>query len=153
MNNNDPFVAPELQQDPQADPFVSPDLQTPSDLTNANNIQGQSGWCQKFVDDAIGTPPQDRVGSADEAWQKYQATGQAVQGTQGIQPGDLLYFSNNHVGIYSGKDKFISATEQDPQHPVKNQSIQAWNDITGDVPLGYVKNPKSLPNIGGINVQ
>ena len=129
------------------------DKLTPSDLINANIIQGKSGWCQKFVDDAIGTPPQNRLPSADAAWQNYQATGQATQGTQGIQPGDLLYFSNNHVGIYSGGDKFISATEQDPKQPVKNQSIGAWHDITGDVPLGYVRNPSNLPQIGGQSVQ
>ena len=123
----------------------------PQDLANASTIPAQSGWCQKFVDDAIGTPQQNRQPSADAAWANYQATGQAVQGTQGIQPGDLLYFSNNHVGIYSGGDKFVSATEEDQKSPVKNQSIKAWYDLTGDVPLGYVKNPSNLPQIGGAN--
>lgn len=123
---------------------------TPQDLLNADTTQAQSGWCQKFVDDAIGTPDQNRQPSADAAWQNYQSTGQAVQGTQGIQPGDIVYFSNNHVGIFSGKDKFISATEENPSKPVQTHTFQAWNDITGDTPLGYVKNPQSLPQIGGL---
>lgn len=153
---NDKNLGASTQPSQGSDPystFINQDIPNTSDITNANSIPAQSGWCQKFVDDAIGTPQQDRLPSADAAWQNYQATGQAVQGTKGIQPGDILYFSNNHVGIYSGGDKFVSATEQDPQNPVKTQSIKAWNDITGDVPLGYVKNPSNLPSIGmgGIN--
>jgi len=133
---------------------------SPSDLTGATlkqkdpNSQKYNGYCQGFVDDVIGTPQQSRQPSASSAWNNYSQTGQAVQGTQGIQPGDLIYFNdpndpNGHVGIYSGGDKFISATEVDPKHPVQNQSIGAWQDKTGQTILGYVKNPSSLPAIGG----
>jgi hypothetical protein len=134
--------------------------ENPTDLTNATksatapDVSKYNGYCQQFVDDAIGTPDQNRQPSADAAWQNYQSTGQAVQGLQGIQPGDIVYFNNNHVGIFAGKDKFISATEEDSSKPVQTHTFQAWSDLTGDAPLGYVKNPQSLPNIqGGQNVQ
>jgi hypothetical protein len=149
----DSSSSPLASQISQIDQSFSPvDASTPQDLVNANTTDAQSGWCQKFVDDAIGTPDQNRQPSADDAWNNYQSTGQATQGLQGIQPGDIVYFDNNHVGIFAGKDKFISATEEDPTKPVQTHTFQAWNDITGDIPLGYVKNPQSLPPIGGSNV-
>ena len=142
------------------------DFSQPTDVTDAVstgqdlNAPNYSGLCQGFVDDVLKTPPDVRAShtSASAAWDNYQQTGQAVQGTQGIQPGDILYFQdpNNaagHVGFYSGGDKFVSATEQDPKQVVKNQSVSAWNDLTGDTVLGYVKNPSNLPQIGGQVVQ
>lgn len=136
----------------------------PTDVTNANIVGEKpesakyNGYCQQFVDDVIGTPPQSRAPSASAAWSNYLQQGQGVQGVNGIQPGDLVYFQDpndpdGHVGIYSGGDKFISATQVDPKKPVQNQSFKAWNDLTGDQILGYVKNPQSLPAIGGPNEQ
>ena len=136
-SGNDPYSA-----------FISSHA-NPSDVTQATNEASDpnstqySGMCQQFVDDIIGTPPENRAPSASQAWQNYQTNGQAVQGTSGIKPGDLIYFqdpknSDGHVGFYTGGDNFVSATQQDPNHPVQTQSISAWQDLTGDSILGYV---------------
>ncbi len=166
----DPFIAPELQSTSEApiestqvdspDPFISQDLQTPPDISLASQVGEQpssskyNGYCQQFVDDVLQTPPGNRQPSASASWQNYSQQGVAKPGIKGIQPGDLIYFNdsndpNGHVGLYSGGGKFISATQVDPNKPVQNQSIAAWQDLTGQQILGYVKNPENLPNIGG----
>lgn len=134
--------------------------QIPSDVSEATNLGEQStsskynGYCQQFVDDVLQTPAQNRMPTADAAWNNYSQQGLAHSGTDGIQSGDLIYFQDpndpaGHVGLYSGNGKFISATQVDPQNPVQNQSIAAWQDLTGQKVLGYVKNPENLPQIGG----
>ena len=133
---------------------------SPSDISEATNLGEQptaskyNGYCQQFVDDVLQTPPQNRQATASDAWNNYAQQGLAHSGTEGMQPGDLIYFEDpndpaGHVGLYSGNDKFISATQVDPQKPVQNQSIAGWQDLTGDKVLGYVKNPENLPSIGG----
>lgn len=141
-------------------PFTQQFGVTPSDVNNANitaskpDVSKYNGYCQQFVDDVIGTPPQNRAPSASAAWNNYSQTGQGIQGTKGMQPGDIIYFNdpndpNGHVGIFSGGDKFISATQENPNKPVQNHTIKGWTDLTGDSILGYVKNPSNLPAIGG----
>lgn len=164
----DPFIAPELQspettQDAGSDPFVDPTLQSapvPQDVNQAAQLGKDprsvkyNGMCLQFVDDVLNTPPQNRAPSASASWNNYLNQGQAVQGTAGLQAGDIIYFDDpndpdGHVGFYSGKGNFISATEENPEKPVQNHSLKGWMDLTGQKLLGYVKNPENLPQIGG----
>ena len=64
-------------------------------------VKDYIGWCQSFVEKMGGTTS---GASAIQAWQNAQ---NKVTGTQGMQPGDLVYFSPNqgngqdgHTGIY-----------------------------------------------------
>ncbi|MCK9371058.1 C40 family peptidase [Candidatus Dojkabacteria bacterium] len=93
------------------------------------------GYCQQFVKEMGGTT---RGASAIQAWNNAQ---NKVQGTQGIQPGDLVYFSPNstnqgfgHTGVYEGDNKYISATNSG----VLRNDLNAWQTATGQKLLGYV---------------
>ncbi len=143
-----------------SDPYSALDQisQTPADVSEATALGNQPSsskynrMCQQFVDDVLQTPPQNRQASASDAWNNYVQQGLAHSGTEGMQQGDLLYFQDpndpsGHVGLVSSNGKFISATEVNPQKPVQNQSIAAWQDLTGQKILGFVKNPENLPSI------
>lgn len=93
------------------------------------------GYCQRFVRQMGGTT---QGASAIQAWNNAQ---NKVQGTQGIQAGDLVYFSPNatnegfgHTGIYSGDNRYISATNSG----VLENDINNWQTATGQKLLGYV---------------
>src|ERR1035437_8093444 len=93
------------------------------------------GWCQAFVRSVGGTT------SGASAYQAWQNAGNKVTGTQGMQPGDLVYFSPNqgnnndgHTGVYAGNNQFISATDSG----ILNEDLQNWQTATGQQLLGYV---------------
>lgn len=93
------------------------------------------GYCQQFVRELGGTT---RGASAIQAW---NSAPNKVVGTQGIQPGDLVYFSPNstnqgfgHTGVYEGNNKYISATNSG----VLRNDLNAWQTATGQKLLGYV---------------
>jgi hypothetical protein len=136
-------ASPSMSQASDPNPLLDSSVATATNMANDPTSSKYNGFCQQFVDDIIGTPAQNRQPSASSAWSNYAQTGKAVQGTQGIKPGDIIYFNdpndpNGHVGFYTGGDSFISATQQDPQHPVKTQSLKGWQDLTGDSVLGFV---------------
>src|ERR1035437_6573514 len=84
----------------------------PAVLALAQKMLGQKdyiGWCQAFVRSVGGNT------SGASAYQAWQNAGNKVTGTQGMQPGDLVYFSPNqgnnndgHTGIYAGNNQFIT---------------------------------------------
>lgn len=100
--------------------------------------QDYRNYCEAFVEQIT----QGKTGmypSAISAWVNQQKT--AVQGLQGIQPGDTVYFSANksnggygHTGIYIGNNQFISAT----YNGVKTEDLTKWQQSTGQQLLGYV---------------
>lgn len=113
-----------------AQPLV---LQLASKLLGAREY---IGYCQAFVERMSGN--QQRFPSAIQAWNNAL---NKVQGTQGIQPGDLVYFSPNqsnrgygHTGIYSGDNQMISAT----YGGVKKNNLEDWLKSTGQKLLGYL---------------
>jgi hypothetical protein len=111
----------------------------PRDLEIARRYLGTSkfiGYCQSFVRQVTGG--RTSGASAIQAWNN---TSQKVQGIQGIQPGDLVYFSPHvsnrgygHTGVYSGNGQFISATDSG----IKQMGILDWIKSTGQKLLGYV---------------
>lgn len=115
----------------------------PQDLALAKSQLGKKeyiGYCQEFVEKASG---QGVMGSsASQAWQNQQD--KAVQGLEGVEPGDQIYFSNpnnpdGHVGIVSNIDQtgtpsFISATN----NGIEENSLPEWEQMTGQTPLGYI---------------
>jgi len=93
------------------------------------------GYCQRFVQKMGGTTS---GGSAIQAWQNAQ---NKVQGTQGIQLGDLVYLSANqsnkgfgHAGVYAGNNQFVSATDKG----ITQNDLNKWSQSTGQKILGYV---------------
>lgn len=120
--------------------------QTPDDINNAQSYvgnQGYNGYCQTFVEQMTGSGW--RGSSAIDAWNRYNQQGQAVEGTRGVKPGDVLYFSPNssnenygHTGIYLGGNKFVSATD----NGVENYDLNDWRNLTGQDILGYVGGKK-----------
>ena len=113
-----------------AQPLV---LQLASKLLGKNEYLG---YCQAFVERMTGN--QQRSPTAISAWDNAQ---NKVQGTQGMQPGDLVYFSPNasnqnygHTGIISGNNEMISATNSG----VKKSNIIDWLKQTGQNLLGYI---------------
>lgn len=93
------------------------------------------GYCQAFVRQMGGTT---QGASAIQAWNNAQ---NKVQGTQGMQPGDLVYFSPNqsnqgygHTGIYSGDNRYVSATNSG----ILENDLNNWQTATGQKLLGYV---------------
>jgi hypothetical protein len=97
-----------------------------------------NNYCEAFVEQAAlghtGVYP-----SAIQAWIAQQKS--AVQGTQGLQPGDQVFFSADktnggygHTGIYIGNNQFISAT----YNGVKTEDLSKWQASTGQKLLGYV---------------
>lgn len=100
--------------------------------------QDYRNYCEAFVEQAT----QGHTGvypSAIQAWMAQRNN--AVQGIQGIQPGDTIYFgadSSNggygHTGVYIGNGQFISAT----YNGVKQTDLTSWLKSTGQQLLGYV---------------
>jgi hypothetical protein len=91
-----------------------------------------NNFCEAFVEQAI------------QAWIAQQKN--SVQGTQGIQPGDTVYFAADksnggygHTGIYIGNNQFISAT----YNGVKTANLSQWQQSTGQKLLGYVPSGQS----------
>lgn len=116
----------------------------PDDVSSALNDTGDqnyNGWCQAFVEQVGGVRPPTPSASAIEAWNSFSQHGKAVPGTQGLRPGDLIYFSPNtsnnndgHVGIYQGNNKMVSATD----NGVKASDLSQWQQETGQQILGHV---------------
>lgn len=113
---------------------------SPKDLEIARQYMGQSkfiGYCQSFVRQVTGGRTQGA--SAIEAWNNAK---QKVAGSvQGMQPGDLVYFSPNasnsgygHTGIYAGQGQFVSATDKG----IRQSGLSEWMQATGQKLLGYV---------------
>ena len=113
---------------------------SPKDLEIARQYMGQQkfiGYCQSFVRQVTGGRTQGA--SAIEAWNNAK---QKVQGSvQGMQPGDLVYFSPNasnsgygHTGIYAGQGQFVSATDKG----IRQSGLSEWMQATGQKLLGYV---------------
>lgn len=100
--------------------------------------QDYRNYCEAFVEQVT----QGKTGlypSAIQAWVNQQQN--AIHGTQGIQPGDTIYFSANksnggygHTGVYVGNGQFISAT----YNGVKTEDLGKWQASTGQQLLGYV---------------
>jgi hypothetical protein len=121
----------------------------PRDLELARQYMGVKkfiGYCQAFVNRVSGGKTSGA--SAIEAWNKAPTR---IQGTQGIQPGDLVYFSPNasnrgygHTGIYEGNGKFISATNSG----IRSSDLMGWLKSTGQKLLGYVPGDRTL-GLGG----
>ena len=91
--------------------------------------------CLQFVDDALGLPNTNRSPTAISAWQS--PTNQKVQGLQGVQPGDPVFFGptntvpEGHTGLYSDNGKFISGQ-------FGEQDINQWSQNEGQPVLGYM---------------
>ena len=110
-------------------------LQTASQYLGTNDF---NNYCEAFVEQVT----QGKTGiypSAIQAWISQQKN--AVPGTNGIQPGDTIYFSPNqsnngygHTGIYIGNGQFISAT----YNGVKTANLSSWQQSTGQQILGYI---------------
>lgn len=112
---------------------------SPRDLEIARQYMGSKnyiGYCQKFVGQITGG--RTSGASAIQAWNRAP---QKVPGIQGLQEGDLVYFSPNasnkgygHTGIYAGNGQFISATNTG----IKQTNLLDWMKSTGQKFLGYV---------------
>lgn len=123
---------------------------SPRDLEIARQYMGSKnfiGYCQRFVRQVTGG--KTTGASAIEAWNKAP---QKIQGAQGLQKGDLVYFSPNssnrnygHTGIYEGNGQFISATDSG----VKSSGLLDWIKSTGQKLLGYVPNSQRAMGLGG----
>jgi hypothetical protein len=122
----------------------------PKSLEIARQYLGTSkfiGYCQRFVRQVTGGRT---IGaSAIEAWNKAP---QKIQGVQGIQPGDPVYFSPNssnrgygHTGIYAGNGQFVSATDRG----IRQANLGEWIKATGQKLLGYVPGANRALGLGG----
>lgn len=123
----------------------------PKDLEIARQYLGSSkfiGYCQSFVRQVTGGRTQGA--SAIQAWNNAP---QKVQGSiNGMQPGDLVYFSPNasnrgygHTGIYAGQGQFVSATDKG----IRQAPIMDWVRATGQKLLGYVPHSDRALEFGG----
>lgn len=111
----------------------------PRSLEIAKKYLGTSkfiGYCQAFVRQVTGG--RTSGASAIQAWNNAP---QKIQGIQGMQPGDLVYFSPNssnkgfgHTGIYAGNGQFVSATDKG----IRSAGLGEWMNYTGQRLLGYV---------------
>lgn len=120
--------------------------QAPSDVQSAQGDTGDqtyNNYCEKFVEQAVygkaGMFP-----TAADAINSYSQQGQAFAGTKGIQPGDMVYFApdqsnsyEGHAGIYTGNNKFVSATD----NGVEEYDLNKWQKDTGQQLVGYVPPP------------
>ena len=124
---------------------------SPKDLEIARQYMGQSnfiGYCQSFVRQVTGGRTQGA--SAIDAWNNAQ---NKVQGSvQGMQPGDLVYFTPNasnsgygHTGIYAGNGQFVSDTDKG----IRQAGLSDWIKATGQKLLGYVPNGERTSGGGG----
>ena len=124
----------------------------PRDLEIARQFMGNknyTGYCQAFVRQVTGGVTQGA--SAIEAWNNAPTR---ISGTNGLQPGDLVYFSPNasnkgfgHTGIYAGNDQFISATDKG----IRSAGIGEWLKATGQKLLGYVPGSERALGLGDSN--
>ncbi len=114
----------------------------PSNVQTAMNDVGDqsyNGYCQAFVEQTT-YGHQKMFPTAIDAWNSYNQNKQAVQGTQGIKPGDIVYFTPTpkvpagHTGIYQGDNKFVSATDTG----VASNDLNSWQQGTGQQILGYI---------------
>lgn len=122
-----------------------------SSLQRASQYIGSQAFddlCQEFVEQAA-YGSTGHYASAIDAWNKQQQN--AVSGTNGIQPGDLVYFapdqSNNyygHAGIYTGNNQFVSATNNGVQY----NDLNSWQKGTGQRLLGYIPQGQSAGALG-----
>lgn len=122
----------------------------PRDLEIARQYLGTSkfiGYCQSFVRQVTGG--KTTGASAIQAWNNAPTK---IQGTQGLQAGDLVYFSPNasnrgygHTGIYEGNGNFISATN----NGIKSTGLTDWMKSTGQKLLGYVPAVERALGLGG----
>lgn len=122
-----------------------------NDILNAYNYLGSQAYddyCQAFVEQAL-YGHQGVYPSAIAAWNQQQD--KAVQGTQGMSPGDTVYFSpnqgnggNGHTGIYMGNNEFISATD----NGVQTNDLNNWQKMTGQQLLGYVPQGQNAQGLG-----
>lgn len=88
-------------------------------------------YCQLFARTASGQESQGP--SAIAAWNNQKDKG--LPGIVGAQPGNLVYFNGGqygHAGVYSGDNKFISATPWG----VQENNINDWEQKTGQQLLG-----------------
>lgn len=103
-------------------------------VKNASQYLGQpldQGDCQAFVEQMT----KGRTGiypTAIDAWNSQNK--QAIRGLEGIRPGDAIYFTPNHTGIYAGNNQFISATD----NGVEINNVNDWSQKTGQGILGYI---------------
>lgn len=101
--------------------------------------QTYNNYCQAFVEQTT-YGHQGIYDTANDAWNDNLQSGKAVQGTKGLKPGDLLYFTPTqdepagHVGIYENGNNFVSATS----NGVKSMDINEWQKETGQQLQGYV---------------
>jgi len=111
----------------------------PLTLALAQQLLGKKdyiGYCEQFVENMAGITQKQPTAIA--AWNNAQ---NRVQGSQGLQPGDLVYFSANdtnnkmgHTGIYAGNNQFISATN----NGIHQDDLNNWQTATGQKLLGYI---------------
>jgi hypothetical protein len=88
-------------------------------------------YCQLFARTAAGT--ESKGGSAIEAWNNQKSQGFPM--LENAKPGNLVYFNGGqygHAGVYSGDNKFISATPWG----VEENDINDWQKRTGQQLLG-----------------
>ena len=121
----------------------------PKALATAQHFLGAKdyiGYCESFVEKVTGEGWKGT--SAVDAWNNQKS--QAVQGLQGVKPGDAVYFAgdasngyNGHTGIYAGNGQFVSATD----NGIQQYDLGAWIKSTGQKLLGYV--PQVAGGIGG----
>lgn len=140
-------MTPQQPQQSTALPPIQQQSQLPGDVQSAQSDSGDqsyNNYCEKFVEQAVygkaGMFP-----TAADAINSYSQQGQAFAGTQGIQPGDMVYFApdksnrfEGHAGIYSGNGSFVSATD----NGVEEYSLKDWEKQTGQQLVGYVPPPQ-----------
>lgn len=110
----------------------------PQDLALAKKELGKQeyiGYCETFVEKATGSGNQGAT--ASDAWNNQQD--KAIQGLEGVRPGDKIYFSdpNNpagHVGLADQGGNFVSATD----NGIQENNINDWMKTTGQQALGYI---------------
>lgn len=122
--------------------YATPKETQPANVKTAMSDVGDQSYnryCQAFVEQTT-YGKQGIYPTAKDAWNTYLQNGQGKQGTDGIKPGDLLYFEptaqepDAHVGIFQGGNNFVSAQD----YGVKSQDIGEWQKETGQQIAGYV---------------
>lgn len=113
----------------------------PGDLVIAKQQLGNKdfiGLCERFVEQ-VTKGATGLFSSASSAFNGQQ--GQSQTDLSKMKPGDSIYFAadqsnggNGHTGIYSGNNKFISATD----NGVQENDLSQWQKSTGQKILGYI---------------
>lgn len=113
--------------------------------------QSYAGLCESWVEDVTNSSIQGDT--AYDSWKNLSGKGKGVAGLNGVQPGDLVYFSSDpnssygtdgHVGIYNGNGLFTSATD----NGVATASINDWTKANQQQVLGYVPRKDLSPEQG-----